>query len=63
VNLKTNGSSIAVTEDNKIEYLDLLAQYKLCTRIKEQTDQVNITLKNNFDLILNENWRRNVFII
>jgi len=63
VNLKTNGSSIAVTEDNKIEYLDLLAQYKLCTRIKEQTDQVIITLKNNLDLILNENWRRNVFII
>ena len=40
INLKPNGADIAVTEDNKLEYLDLLAQYRLSVRIKEQTEQV-----------------------
>ena len=44
VNLKPNGSSIRVTDINKLEYLDLLAQYKLATSIKEQTEQVPIKL-------------------
>ena len=44
VNLKPNGSSIRVTDNNKLEYLDLLAQYKLATSIKEQTEQVPIKL-------------------
>lgn len=39
VNLKPNGSTIHVTDQNKLEYLDLLAQYRLCIRIKEQTEQ------------------------
>lgn len=37
VELKPNGSRIKVTERNKYEYLDALAQYKLCNRIKRQT--------------------------
>jgi hypothetical protein len=37
VELKPNGSNIKVTERNKYEYLDALAQYKLCNRFKEQT--------------------------
>lgn len=38
VDLKINGSKIKVTEVNKYEFLDALAQYKLCNRFKEQTD-------------------------
>ena len=37
VDLKPNGSQTKVTESNKHEYLDLLAQYKLCDRFKEKT--------------------------
>ena len=37
IDLKPSGSKIKVTEANKHEYLDLLAQYKLCDRFKEQT--------------------------
>ena len=37
VDLKPGGTRIYVTENNKYEYLDLLAQYKLCNRIKDQT--------------------------
>ena len=37
INLKPGGSNIYVTEENKYEYLDLLAQYKLCSQIKDQT--------------------------
>merc|ERR1719225_1526581 len=35
INLKPGGSNIYVTEENKYEYLDLLAQYKLCSQIRE----------------------------
>jgi hypothetical protein len=37
IELKPNGSKIKVTEGNKYEYLDALAQFKLCSRFKEQT--------------------------
>jgi hypothetical protein len=37
--LKPNGGNIAVTESNKLEYLDLLAQHRLASCIKEQTEQ------------------------
>ena len=40
VELKQGGSRIPVTDANKREYLDLLAQHRLANRIKEQTDQV-----------------------
>ena len=38
IELKPEGSKIFVTESNKYEYLDLLAQYRLCNRIKDQTN-------------------------
>lgn len=37
--LKPGGAKIPVTEANKTEYLDLLAQHRLSNRIHEQTDQ------------------------
>lgn len=40
INLKPNGSEIPVTDDNKLEYLDLLAQFRLSLRLKEQIEQV-----------------------
>ncbi len=39
VELKPGGAKVAVTDDNKLEYLDLLAQHRLCARIRDQTDQ------------------------
>ena len=33
-----NGQNIEVTNVNKMRYLNLLAEYRLCTRIKEETD-------------------------
>ena len=33
-----NGSQIRVTEDNKLRYLDALAQYRLSSRVKDQID-------------------------
>lgn len=33
-----NGQNIEVTNENKMRYLNLLAEYRLCTRIKEETD-------------------------
>ena len=33
-----DGDDIEVTNDNKMRYLNLLAEYRLCTRIKEETD-------------------------
>ena len=34
--LKQNGSEIAVTEDNRIEYMHLVADYKLNKQIRAQ---------------------------
>ena len=33
-----NGDNIEVTNENKMRYLNVLAEYRLCTRIKEETD-------------------------
>lgn len=33
-----NGSKIQVTNQNKLQYLDVLAQYRLANSIKEETD-------------------------
>jgi len=38
VELKPGGSRIKVTNANKIEYLDALAQYKMCNRFRESTE-------------------------
>ena len=38
VELKPGGSKAKVTQSNKYQYLDLLAQYRLCNRFKEQTN-------------------------
>ena len=38
VDLKPSGSQRAVTDENKLEYLDLLAQERLSNRIRQQTE-------------------------
>ena len=38
VDLKPGGSQIPVTESNKKEYLDLLAQYRLSSSVKQETE-------------------------
>ena len=38
VDLKPNGRNVKVTESNKLQYLDLLAQYRLCISIKEHVE-------------------------
>ena len=38
MDLKPQGRYLRVTDSNKMEYLDCLAQYKLSTRYKDQTD-------------------------
>ena len=38
IDLVTNGRHVRVTDGNKMEYLDALAQYKLCNQYREQTD-------------------------
>ena len=38
VELKPGGSQIPVTESNKKEYLDLLAQYRLSSSVKQEIE-------------------------
>lgn len=38
VELEPNGASREVTEENKIHYLDALAQSRLCGRVKHEID-------------------------
>ena len=38
VDLKPGGSQIPVTESNKQEYLDLLAQYRLSSSVKQEIE-------------------------
>lgn len=38
VDLKPNGRNIAVTDSNKDEYIQLIAEYRLTTSIKQQLD-------------------------
>ncbi len=38
VPLKENGAELDVTEENKMEYLDLLAQHRLARSVKEEID-------------------------
>ncbi|UXI16511.1 transcription factor [Sarcoptes scabiei] len=48
IDLIPNGSSIKVTQENKIKYLDALAQYRLATKVK---DQIEAFLKGLTELI------------
>ena len=38
VELKPGGTQIPVTESNKKEYLDLLAQYRLASSVKQEIE-------------------------
>ncbi len=38
VELIPNGSKVAVTNSNKLRYLDALAQYKLANNVRDETD-------------------------
>ena len=38
IELRPNGSNVKVTDTNKYEYLNLLAQYRLCNRFQDQTN-------------------------
>ena len=47
--LKPGGAQILVTESNKKEYLDLLAQYRLATSVKQEIEAfVKGTIKKDF---------------
>jgi len=48
VDLKAYGSKIQVTNDNKIEYIQRLAEYRLCESVK---DEINAFLKGLYSLI------------
>ncbi|KAF8633731.1 hypothetical protein AX17_004387 [Amanita inopinata Kibby_2008] len=36
IDLKPGGANVPVTEDNKAEYVDLVVEFRICKRIKEQ---------------------------
>ncbi|KAJ3272680.1 hypothetical protein HDV01_005316 [Terramyces sp. JEL0728] len=38
VDLKPGGSDIPITDENKAEYVQLLTEWRICTRVKEQRD-------------------------
>ena len=38
INLKPGGADIAVTEENKKEYVDLMVEYHISKRVKDQSD-------------------------
>ena len=38
INLKPGGANIAVTEENKKEYVDLMVEYYISKRVKDQFD-------------------------
>lgn len=38
VDLIPGGQSIKVTEESKLHYLDVLAQYRLCSQVKDEVD-------------------------
>lgn len=54
-----NGSNIPVTEENKIHYLDSLAQYRLATKVKDQVESflkgLYYLIPDNLLSIFNEN--------
>lgn len=59
VDLVQNGSKINVTDDNKMYYLNCLAQYKLVTGVKEEVESflkgLNAIIPDNLLSIFDEN--------
>ena len=59
IDLLPNGSKIAVTNDNKLNYLDLLAQHRLANSVKEEIDSflkgLNELIPDNLLSIFDEN--------
>ena len=59
VELIPNGSKVAVTNSNKLRYLDALAQYKLANNIKEEVESflkgLNELIPDNLLSIFDEN--------
>ena len=59
VELIPNGSKIAVTNSNKLRYLDALAQYKLASNVKEEVEGflkgLNELIPDNLLSIFDEN--------
>lgn len=59
VDLVQNGSKINVTDDNKMFYLNCLAQYKLVTGVKEEVESflkgLNAIIPDNLLSIFDEN--------
>ena len=71
--LKPDGSSIAVNNENRIEYIHLVADYKLNRQIRSQTnafrqglaDVVNLGEPDTYSLTQGapKIWRQNLFVI
>ena len=59
IDLLPNGSKIAVTNDNKLQYLDLLAQHRLANSVREEIDMflkgLNELIPDNLLSIFDEN--------
>ena len=59
VELLPNGSRVLVNENNKLKYLDLLAQYKLANCVKEEIEHflrgLNELIPDNLLSIFDEN--------
>lgn len=59
VDLIPNGAKIRVTNSTKIEYLDALAQMRLCTNVREEVDSflkgLNGIIPDNLLSIFDEN--------
>ncbi|KAK3093591.1 hypothetical protein FSP39_017830 [Pinctada imbricata] len=59
VDLIPNGSKIPVTNDNKVQYLNALAQYKLANNVREEVDTflrgLNTLIPDNLLSIFDEN--------
>ena len=59
IDLLPNGSKIPVTNDNKLQYLDLLAQHRLANSVRDEIDSflkgLNELIPDNLLSIFDEN--------
>ena len=59
IDLLPNGSKLPVTNENKLQYLDLLAQHRLANTVKEEIDSflkgLNELVPDNLLSIFDEN--------
>lgn len=59
IDLVPNGSKQAVTNENKLQYLDYLAQYRLANTVRDQIDSflkgLNELIPDNLLSIFDEN--------